>query len=86
MHADSSGNLANIVRDAGFYLFVAQDSQDTSAYYEGIAYKVDGANAVHTVIGSNKLTVGVQNTNGTVIIRYNGTNSATVTASVLKLL
>ena len=85
-HADSTGNLSYLVKEAGFYLLVAQDSQDTSAYYEGFAYKVNGANAVHTAIGSNKLTIGVQNANGTVVMYYNGTKSTTVTASVLKVL
>lgn len=74
-----------MLQTAGLYLWVMKYPADTSAYYIGFAYKADGANAIQTVIANNKLSVGVQNSAGTAVAKYNDVATAGVVGIAYKL-
>lgn len=81
---DASGNFASVIYQEGFYMLLAKHNTDTTAYYEGVAYKVSGQNAIHTMLGNSKITMRVQNVNGTIIFNYNDAMSTDITLTVFK--
>lgn len=67
-------------------MLLAKHNTDATAYYEGVAYKVSGQNAIHTMLGNSKITMRVQNVNGTIIFNYNDAMSTDITLTVFKFL
>lgn len=86
MTTDASGNAAGFLNANGIYIVGVTHPTDDTACYAGLFIRRKDGVPFAATGGGNKITAGSTNSSGTVVFKYNNTNTAGLICNAYRLL